>query len=73
LSGGKLGVIIPKNTPIPCDGEKDFVNDASDKEIIGISVFQGDNPDGGDGDIQTKNCQKIADMFLTGFGKYKAG
>ena len=49
LGGGKLGVLIPKNTEIPCEAVKDFVNDASDKEIIAIQVYQGDNPDGTDG------------------------
>ena len=51
MSRGRLGVIIPKHTPIPCDGEREFVNDTDEKEVIGIEVFQGDNLDGGDGEI----------------------
>ena len=49
LGGGKLSVLIPKNKEIPCEGVKDFANDASDKAIIAIQVYQGDNPDGSDG------------------------
>lgn len=73
LSGGRLGVLIKKNTQIPCDGEREFVNDASNKATIGIEVFQGDRKDGKEGEIPIAECDKIGDMFLTGFGHYKAG
>jgi molecular chaperone DnaK (HSP70) len=71
ISGGKLGVLIPKNTKIPCWAEKDYVNDSSGKEIIALQVFQGDNPDGTDGPIFIKDCDKIGHMFMRGFGKYE--
>jgi len=32
LSGGRLGVLIKKNTQIPCDAVKEYINDSSDKE-----------------------------------------
>lgn len=46
LSGGRLGVLIKKNTQIPCEGEREFVNDTSNKETIGVEVYQGDRKDG---------------------------
>ena len=67
LAGGRLGVIIPKHTPIPCDGEKDYVNEGDFKEVVGLEVYQGDNPDGGDY-VPIEDCDKIADMCMTGFG-----
>jgi len=66
-------VLIKKNNQIPCSGEREFVNDAANKDVIGIEVFQGDRPDGEEGEIAIRDCEKIGDMFLTGFGHYAAG
>ena len=71
--GGNLGVLIPKNTKIPCVAEKDYVNADSGKEYIGLQVWQGDNPDGADGPISINNCDKIGHLLMKGFGKYEQG
>ena len=71
--GDKLGVLIPKNTKIPCVAEKDYVNRDSGKEYIGLVVYQGDNPDGAGGPIPIENCDKIGHLIMRGFGKYEQG
>ena len=49
------------------------MNASSNMDEIEIEIYQGDNPDGSDGQIMIEDCAKVADMVLSGFEKRKAG
>lgn len=69
----KLSVLIPKNTPIPFDMTKTYHNDSSNVDEIEILVYQGDNPNGSEGNIMISDCVKVAEVVLSGFQDRKAG
>ena len=65
-SGGKLSVIIPRNTTVPTQESKNFETVQDNQDFVRLAVFQGESP------TATDNRQ-LGEFILEGLPVKKAG